>query len=73
MAQLVLGHGIRVVDLVAQDDKGNLGELLHAQERIEFGLGFREALVIFGVDEENYAVNFGEVVAPDTAGCGRCC
>jgi hypothetical protein len=68
MPQLVLGHGVGVVDLVAQDDEGNLGELLHGQEGVELGLGLGESLVVLGVDEEDDTVDVGEVVSPDTAG-----
>lgn len=67
VAQLVLGDGVGVVDLVAEDDKGHLGELLHGQERVELGLGLGEALVVLSVDEEDDAVDFGEVVLPETA------
>lgn len=68
MAQLLLGDGVGVVNLVAQDDKGHLLELLHRQEGVELGLGLGEALVVLGVNQEDYAVNLGEVVLPKTAG-----
>ena len=67
MAELVLGDRIGVVDLVAQDDEGHLGELLHGQEGVELGLGLGQALVVFRVDEENDAINFGEVILPEAA------
>lgn len=69
VTQLILGDGIGVVDLVAQDDEGHLGELLHGEECVEFGLGLGEALVVLGVNEEDDAVDLGCVVAPDAAGC----
>lgn len=50
MAQLLLGDGVGVVDLVAEDDKGDLLELLHGQEGVELGLGLGESLVVLGVD-----------------------
>ena len=31
VAELILRDGIGVIDLVAEDDKGNLGELLHGE------------------------------------------
>ena len=68
VAEDVLGDGAGVVDLVAEDDKGDLGQLLHGQERVELGLGLGESFVVLGVDEEHDAVDFGEVVSPDTAG-----
>lgn len=69
MSHLVLRDGIGMVDLVAENDKGNLGELLHGQEGVELGLGFTESLVVLGVDKEDNAVDLGEVVAPDTSCC----
>lgn len=60
-----------MVDLVAEDDEGNFGELLHGQKGVELSLGLREALVVLCVDEEDDSVNLGGVVAPDTAGCGK--
>lgn len=70
MAQLVLADGVWVVDLVSQDQEGNLGEFFHGQERIQLGFGFGESFVVFGVDEEDNAADFGEVVFPETAGYG---
>ena len=67
MSQLVLGDSIGVIDLVAEDDEGNLGKLLHGKESVEFGLGLRESLVVLGIDEEDYTVDLGEVISPDTA------
>jgi hypothetical protein len=57
-----------VVDFVAQYEERGFGEIFHCEEGVEFGFGFREALVVFGVDEEDYAGYFGEVVAPEAAG-----
>lgn len=50
VAELVLGHGIGVVDLVSEDDERDLGELLHGQKGVEFGLGLGQTLVVHGVD-----------------------
>jgi len=69
--QLVLGHRVRVVDLVAEDQEGDLGEIFHGQEGVQFGFGFCEAFVVLGVDEEDDAADFGEVVFPEAAGCGE--
>ena len=68
MAELVLGDGVGVVDLVAQDDEGHLAQLLHGQEGVELGLGLGEALVVLGVDEEDDAVDLGEIILPQAAG-----
>lgn len=68
-AQLVLGHGVRVVDLVTKNHEGHLAQLLHRQEGVELGLGLGEPLEVLGVHEEHDAVDFGEVVSPQTAGC----
>lgn len=68
VSQLVLRNGVGVVDLVTQDDEGNLGKLLHRQEGVELGLGLGESLVVLGVDEEDDTVDVGEVISPDTTG-----
>ena len=59
-----------MVDLVAEDQKGHFGEFFHGEQRVEFGFGFGEAFVVFGVDEEYDSADFGEVVFPEAAGCG---
>lgn len=69
VAELILRHGIWVVDLVAQDHKGHLGQLLHLEQRIELGLGLGESFVVLGVDQEDNAVDFREVIPPQTTGC----
>lgn len=69
VAQLVFRDGVGVVDLVAEDHKGHLGQLLHGEQRVELGLGLGEPLVVLRVDEEDDTVYFGEVVLPETAGC----
>jgi len=69
VAEFVLGDGVGVVDLVAENDKGDLGELLHGEERVQLGLGLDEPLVVLGVDQEDDAVHFGEIVLPETSGC----
>lgn len=68
VAQLILADSIGVIDLVSENEEGNLRELLHGEESIELGLGFGEALVILGVNQEDDSANFGEVVLPETAG-----
>jgi hypothetical protein len=70
MPQLLLAHRVRVIDLVAEDQEGDFGEVFHGEEGVELGFGFGQALVVFGVDEEDDAADFGEVVAPETAGWG---
>lgn len=72
MSHLVLRDSIRVVNLVAENDEGNLGELLHGEEGVELGLGLTESLVVLGINKEDNAVDLGEVVAPDTSGYKSC-
>ena len=57
-AQLVLRDGIRVVDLVAEDDERRALQLLHGEQGVELGFGFLEALVVLCVDEEDDAGDF---------------
>ena len=68
MPQLVLAHSVGVVDLVAQHKEGSLAQVLHAEQRVELGLALGEALRVLGVDEEDNAADFGEVVLPQAAG-----
>lgn len=68
VAQLILADSIGVIDLVSENEEGNLRELLHGEESVELGLGFGESLVILGVNQEDDSAHFGEVVLPETAG-----
>lgn len=71
VSESVLRNGAGVVDLVAENDKGDLGELLHGQEGVELGLGLGEAVLVLGVDQEDDTVDLGEVVSPDTTSYWR--
>lgn len=71
VSEFVLADGVGVVDLVAENEEGDLGELLHGEEGVELGLGLGETLVILSVNEENDTAHFGEVVLPETTGCTR--
>lgn len=71
MAKLILGNCVGVVDLVAEDDERYFRELLHREEGIQFGFRFGQTLVVFRIDEEDDAVNFGEVIFPESASCER--
>ena len=71
MSQLLLADGIWVIDLIAQDQEGHFGEVFHREQGVELGFRFGEALEIFGINEEDDARDFGEVVAPEAAGWGR--
>lgn len=68
VAEFLLRDGAGSVDLVAEDEEGDLAELLDGEESVEFGLGLVEAFRVLGVDEEDDAVDFGEVVLPQAAG-----
>lgn len=69
MTQFILTHSIRVIDFVSENKERNLGEFFHCKERVKLGFGLGEAFVVFGVDEEDDAAYFGEVVFPEAAGC----
>jgi hypothetical protein len=49
-----------VVDFVTENDKGCRLQLLHSEQGVQLGFGFGEALVIFCVDEEDDAADFGD-------------
>ena len=66
--ELILRDSLRVIDLVAKDKEGGVRQRLHGEKRIELGLRLGKALVVFGIDEEDNAADFREVIAPKTAG-----
>lgn len=68
MTQLILTNSIRMINLVSENEEGDLGELLHCEQGVKLGFGFGEAFVVFGVDEEDDTAYFGEVVFPQAAG-----
>ena len=68
MSQLIFTYCVGVIDFVAEDQEGGFGEVFHSQQSVKLGFGLGEAFVVFGVDEEDDAGDFGEVVAPETAG-----
>lgn len=68
MSQLLLADGTGRVNLVSQNEEGNLGELLDGQESVELGFRLRETLEIGAVDQENDTIDFWEVIAPEAAG-----
>ena len=55
MSQLILTDRVRMVDLVTQYEERCLAEIFHGEQGVEFGFGFGETFVVFGVDEEDYA------------------
>lgn len=67
MPELVLTHGTRRVNLVTKNQERNLRELLDGEQSVELCLGLGESLEVRAVDEEDDAVNLGEVVAPEAA------
>jgi hypothetical protein len=68
VTELILGDRVGVIDLVAEHEEGHLGEVLHGEQGVQLGLGLGEALVVLGIDQEDDAVDLGEVVLPQTAG-----
>jgi hypothetical protein len=59
-AELVLGDGLGVVNLVSEDDEGGVLELLHGEESVELGFGLGETLVVLCVNKEDDAGHFGD-------------
>lgn len=64
MPEILFTDGVWVIDLVAEDQERDFGKVFHGQEGVELGFGFGEAFVVFGVDKEDDAAYFGEVVTP---------
>lgn len=67
MPQLLLTHSTGRVDLVAEDEERNLGEFFDGEKGVELGLRFAETFKVSTVDEEDNAIDFREVVTPETA------
>lgn len=67
MPQLILTHRRRVINLIPQNQERRLVQLFHAQQRVELGFALRESLGVLGVDQEDDAAHFGEVVFPQPA------
>ena len=68
MTQLILADGIGVVDLVSENKERHLGEVLHGEKSVQFGLGLVESLVVDGVTQEHNTGHFGEIILPETTG-----
>lgn len=69
MPELVFGDGVGMVDLVAEHEERHARELLHGEEGVELGFALGETLEVLGVDHEDDAAYFGEVVFPEATGC----
>lgn len=67
--ELLFRDGAGCINLVAEHEEGNLGQFFDRQERVELGFGFVEAFDVLRINEEDDAVNFGEVVLPQAASC----
>ena len=68
MSQFLFADGVRMIDFIAENAEGDFGEIFHGEEGIELGFRFGEAFMVFGVDEEDDAGDFGEVVFPEATG-----
>ena len=64
VSELLLAHGAGCVNLVAEDKEGDLRELLDREKRVELSLRLRESFIVDAIDEEDDAVDLGEVVTP---------
>ena len=65
MPELILAHGARRVDLVAEDKERNLRQLLNREEGIELRLRLGETLEVGAVNQEDDAIDLGEVITPE--------
>ena len=64
VAELVLADSSRGVNLVSEDQEGDLAEVLDGKKGVELGLGFGESFEIGAIDEEDDAVDLREVITP---------
>ena len=65
MPELLLADGASRVDLVAEDEERNFGELLNGKQRVELSLGLWESFVVNAIHKEDDTVDLGEVVTPE--------
>lgn len=66
--ELLLTHSPSSVDLVSKHKEWNLGEFLNGEESVKLCLGLGKSFKVSTVHQENYSINFREVVAPETTG-----
>ncbi len=67
VSQLIFRQCIGMIYLVSQDKERDLAEILHREEGIELSFCFGNTFMILGINEEDYAGNLGEVIAPQAA------
>lgn len=68
VTQLILADRVGVVDLVSENQERHLGEVLHSEKRIQFGLGLVEPFVVDRVAQEHNTGDLGEIILPETTG-----
>lgn len=66
--QLILAGGAHLVDLVAQDQHGAVGQRLVRQQRIQLRLGLGQADAVARVHQEHDGVHGREIVPPHAPG-----
>ena len=66
--ELLLRCGGGHINLVAQDEEGDVGQLVGGEKGIELLLGLGETSPIDGIDEVNDAVDRGKVILPQATG-----
>lgn len=68
MPEFFLAHSTWRINFVAENEEGDLGELLNGEEGIKLRFRFAEAFKVGTIDQKNDTVDFGEIVTPETAG-----
>ena len=71
MSELFLAHSSGCVDLVAENEERNLGELLDGKKGVKFGLGLGETFNVNSIDKEDDTVDLREIVTPESTRCAR--
>lgn len=64
MPEFLFAHSVWVVDLVTKNQERDFGQVFHREEGIEFSFGFGKAFMVFGIDKEDDAAHFREIIAP---------
>ena len=67
MPQLVFTDRIRMIDLIPQNEKRRLVQILHTKKCIQLHLALLESLWVLRIHEEYDPADFREVVFPQSA------
>lgn len=68
LSQLLLLHGVLLVDFIAEDHKGDILELFHLKQWIQLTLGLVDSLSVCCVDHKDNTVKLTAILLPGLTG-----